>query len=57
MENWQIMYLIILSIGLLIGWYLSPLFGVVFVWAAVLIYEFRHYLEEVREFELKSEED
>ncbi len=39
MEKWQILYLGIIGIGFLIGWFFSPKIAVLFVWICIIIVE------------------
>lgn len=35
MESWQFVYLAVVGVGFLIGWFLSPIVAVVFVWVCI----------------------
>ncbi|MEM3402232.1 MAG: hypothetical protein QW179_01730 [Candidatus Hadarchaeales archaeon] len=40
MESWEILYIGVLLIGLLLGWLISPYIGAAFVWGLVILLEF-----------------
>lgn len=56
MESWQFVYLAVVGVGFLIGWFLSPIVAVVFVWACIIASESLNYWREMREFEEEYEE-
>lgn len=56
MESWQFVYLAVVGVGFLIGWFLSPIVAVVFVWVCIIASESLNYWREMREFEEEYEE-
>jgi hypothetical protein len=39
LEPWQILYVLIAFVGLMIGWLFDPKFGLIFIWALVIAIE------------------
>jgi len=39
MEKWQVVFLLIVLCGLVVGWLLNPLAGLVFIWGAMIAAE------------------
>ncbi|MCS7131194.1 MAG: hypothetical protein NZ934_00460 [Hadesarchaea archaeon] len=43
LEPWQVVYILIALVGLLIGWLLDPRLGIVFIWTLVIALEVLNY--------------
>jgi hypothetical protein len=42
MKGWEIFYIIVLFVGMLIGWLLNVYLAVAFIWALIILLELRN---------------
>lgn len=64
MEKWKVFYILLVSEGFVIGlvsdicigWKISPILGVIFVWGILLLTEYRNYKEHREKEQEESEE-
>lgn len=55
MERWQEIYLIVIAVGFVIGFYFPPIVAVGFIWVAIIATEIVQYWRELREAEKEVE--
>lgn len=56
MELWQVVYVIGMFAGLLVGGAIDPYLAVVFIWVFIIVGEGLHYWTESKRFEEEVEE-